>query len=60
LGQKGNGFASDSLRSLLSVLPSQASLGQKGRRLKHSGYYGDKRLTRAVGEFAFANRVAPC
>jgi hypothetical protein len=27
---KKGGCASDSLRSLLSVLPSQASLGQKG------------------------------
>ncbi|MBN7774364.1 hypothetical protein, partial [Clostridium aminobutyricum] len=30
LGQKGNAIGSDSLRSLLSVLPCQASLGQKG------------------------------
>jgi hypothetical protein len=29
-----NGCASDSLRSLLSVLPSQASLGQKGTRIE--------------------------
>jgi hypothetical protein len=51
---------------MLSFLPTKqawgkkASLGQKGIRLKHSGSYGDKRLTQAVGKFAFANRVAPC
>jgi len=28
--QRRNGCASDSLRSLLSVLPTKASLGQKG------------------------------
>ena len=31
-----------------------------GRRLKHSGSYDDKRLTKSMGKFAFANRVIPC
>jgi len=36
LCRKHNGFASDSLCSLLSVLPNQASLGQKGSLMMRS------------------------